>query len=163
MNPLHSMLSNVGTRPAQLLLAGSLLVLTLGPSGDAALADDAGKAVYGRRSNPEARATMQRQQAEAMARLSPQQRQQYFTARRELEQRAGSQRLDQLQQAERCLVPARTVAAIERCQQINQQQAMEARRSWQRDRAALQQRFNLPEWQRGRHRAGSKPDSKKGA
>jgi hypothetical protein len=91
------------------------------------------------------------------------QRQQYFAARRALEQRLSSQRLDRLQQAERCLMPARDVAAIERCQQTNQEQAMAFRRAQQREQAELQKRFNLPDWQRGRHRTGSKPDSKKGA
>jgi hypothetical protein len=163
MNPLHSVLPKTGTRPARLLLAGALLVLSLGQAGGAALAQDAGKTYYGRRANPEVRAARQRQQAEAMARLSPQQRQQYFAARRQLEQRFSSERLNQLQQAERCLVPARDVAAIERCQQTNRQQAMEFRRDRQRERAELQKRFNLPEWQRGGQRAGSRTDSKKGA
>ena len=162
MNLLHSVLPKAGMRRAQLLLAGSLLLLTLGQSGGSALAEDSGKG-YGRRPNPEARAAMQRQQAEAMARLSRQQRQQYFAARRQLEQRFSSERLNQLQQAERCLVPARDVAAIERCQQTNQEQAMAFRRAQQREQAELQKRFNLPDWQRGRHRTGSKPDSKKGA
>jgi hypothetical protein len=163
MNPLHSVLPKTGTLPAQLLLAGALLVLTLGQAGGAALAQDAGKAYDGRRANPEVRAARQRQQAEAMARLSPQQRQQYFAARRQLEQRFSSERLNQLQQAERCLVPARDVAAIERCQQTNGTQAMEFRRDWHRERAELQRRFNLPEGQRGGQRAGSRADSKKGA
>lgn len=162
MNLLHSVLPKAGMRRAQLLLAGTLLVLTLGQSGGSALAEDSGKG-YGRRPNPEARAAMQRQQAEAMARLSPQQRQQYFAARRQLEQRFSSERLNQLQQAERCLVPARDVAAIERCQQTNRQQAMEFRRDRQRERAELEKRFNLPDWTRGGHRAGSRADSKKGA
>lgn len=163
MNPLPSVWPHPSTRTPQLMLAGALLMLTLGQAGGAALAQDSGKPYDNRRPNPEARAARQRQQAEAMARLSPLQRQQYFAARRELEQRLSNQRLDQLQQAERCLVPARDVTAIERCQQTSQQQAMELRRAWQREQAALRQRFNLPAWQPGRHRTGSAPDSRKGA
>lgn len=163
MNPLPNIWPHPSTRTTQLLLASALLVLTLGQAGGAAQAQDSSKPYENRRPNPEARAAMQRQQAEAMARLSPLQRQQYFAARRELEQRLSNQRLDQLQQAERCLVPARDVAAIERCQQSSQQQAMDLRRVWQREQAVLRQRFNLPGWQPSRNRTGSTPTSRKGA
>jgi hypothetical protein len=64
----------------------------------------------------EGREALQRQRAEAMGRLSTQQRQQYFAAWRQLEQRQASQRLEQLEQSERCLVQARDVSAVETCQ-----------------------------------------------
>jgi hypothetical protein len=96
--------------------------------------------------NPERREAMQRQQAEAMSRLSASQRQQYFAARRELEQRGARQRLEQLSQAERCLVPARDLTAVERCQRTQQQQAMQQRRQQMADLAQLRRRFGLPGW-----------------
>jgi hypothetical protein len=96
--------------------------------------------------NSEQREAMQRQQAEAMSRLSASQRQQYFAARRELEQRGARQRLEQLSQAERCLVPARDLTAVERCQRTQQQQAMQQRRQQMADLAQLRRRFGLPGW-----------------
>jgi hypothetical protein len=68
------------SRPARLLLAGTLLILSLGLAGAPALAEDDGEG-HGRRARPERREVRQRQQAEAMAKLSPLQRQQYFAAR----------------------------------------------------------------------------------
>ncbi len=96
--------------------------------------------------NPERREAMQRQQAEAMSRLSASQRQQYFAARRELEQRGARERLEQLSQAERCLVQARDLTAVERCQRTQQQQAMQQRRQQMADLAQLRRRFGLPGW-----------------
>lgn len=127
-----------------MLLAVALL--NLGLTGGPALAEAEG---YGRRPKAERREVRQRQQAEAMAKLSPLQRQQYFAARRQLVQRQSSQRLDQLQQAERCLVPARDVTAIERCQQTLKRQAMEAHRARMRELAELQERYNLPHSKKG--------------
>lgn len=143
------------SHPARLLLAGTLLILSFGLAGAPALAENDGEG-YGRRANPERREASQRQWAEAMAKLSPQQRQQYFAVRRQLEQQQAAQRLDQLQQAERCLVPASDVAAIERCQRSLKQQAMEARRLRMRELAELQERFGLPGWSK-------RPQQKQGA
>jgi hypothetical protein len=93
MNLLHTFLPRAGKRPASLLLAGALLTMGLGGAGAAAFAEGTS---YGRRPNPERREAMQRQQAEAMAKLSSQERQAYFAARRQLEQRVSVERLDQL-------------------------------------------------------------------
>jgi hypothetical protein len=128
MNLLHTLLPRARQHPAPLLLAGTLLILGISQAGTAAFAEGTS---YGRRPNPERREAMQRQQAEAIAKLSSQQRQAYFAARRQLEQRVSVERLDQLSQAERCMVPA---------------QAMEQRRRWMTERAELQRRFGLPGW-----------------
>jgi len=141
MNLLHTFLPRTGQRPASLFLAGALLTMGVSGAGAAAFAEGTG---YGRRSNPERREAMQRQQAEAMAKLSSQERQAYFAARRQLEQRVSVERLDQLSQAERCMVPARGVDALQTCQRNLQDQAMEQRRRWMTERAELQRRFGLP-------------------
>ena len=72
MNLLKKLLPRAGQRPAPLLLAGTLLILGFSQAGAAAFAEGTG---YGRRPNPERREAMQRQQAEAIAKLSSQQRQ----------------------------------------------------------------------------------------
>ncbi len=132
---LNVMFNNLKRRPFSIPLAGALLILGASQAGGgAALA------------NPERREAMQRQQAEAMSRLSTSQRQQYFAARRALEQRSASQRLEQLSQAERCIVPARDRAAVESCQRSQQQQAMQQRRQQMADLAELRRRFGLPGW-----------------
>lgn len=118
-----------------------MLILGISQGGAAAFAEGTG---YGRRPNPERRETMQRQQAEAISKLSSQQRQAYFAARRQLEQRVSVERLEQLSQAERCMVPARDVDALQSCQRNLQDQAMEQRRRWMTERAELQRRFGLP-------------------
>lgn len=64
-----------------------MLILGASQTGGAALAE--GNA-YGQRPDPACREAMQRQQAEAMSRLSNSQRQQYFAARRNLEQRSAN-------------------------------------------------------------------------
>ena len=138
MTPLNGVLNNLKKGPVSLPLAVALLILGASQvGGGAALAD------------PERREAMQRQQAEAMSRLSTSQRQQYFAARRELEQRSASQRLEQLSQAERCMVPARDLAAVESCQRSQQQQAMQQRRQQMADLAELRRRFGLPGWGKG--------------
>lgn len=88
--------------------------------------------------------TLQRQQAEAMSRLSATRRQQYFAERRQLEKRISSQRLDQLSKAEGCFVKARDLPSIESCQRSQKDQAMEQRRRWMTERAELQRRFDMP-------------------
>lgn len=138
-------------RPHSPLLAAALLILGASQAGGAALAE--GNA-YGQRPDPERRdperrEAMQRQQAEAMSRLSTSQRQQYFAARRNLEQRSAKQRLEQLSQAERCILTARDLAAVESCQRSQQQQAMQQRRQQMADLAELRRRFGLPGWGKG--------------
>ena len=72
MNLLHTLLPRARQHPAPLLLAGTLLILGISQAGTAAFAEGTS---YGRRPNPERREAMQRQQAEAIAKLSSQQRQ----------------------------------------------------------------------------------------
>jgi hypothetical protein len=143
MNVLHPLLPRAGERSVPLLLAGTLLILGIGQAGTAAFAEGISD---GRRPNPARREVMQRQQVEAIAKLSSQQRQAYFAARRQLEQRVSVERLEQLSQAERCMVPARDVDALQSCQRSLQDKAMEQRRRWMTERAELQRRFGLPGW-----------------
>ena len=124
---LHSLLPSRPRRSAPLLLAVALLLPGLGQASPA-------------------HAERQRPQAEAMAKLSSEQRQAYFAALRQLEQRLAAERLAQLSQSERCLVPAKGVAAIETCQRNLQEQRREQRRRWMAERADLQRRFGLPGW-----------------
>ena len=145
------------TRRQPLLVAAALLLLASPLHGGAALA--------------EGRAATQRQQAEAMAKLSTQQRQQYFAARRELEQSQSSQRLEALKQSESCVLKARDSAAVESCQKQFMRKQKTARRSQMDELNQLQRRYNLPGW--GGQRYGEKgskktdkpnnPSSKKGA
>jgi hypothetical protein len=146
MTPYNAVFNICKRRPISPLLAAALLILGASLAGGAALAE--GNA-YGQRPDPARREAMQRQQAEAMSRLSTSQRQQYFAARRNLEQRSANQRLEQLSQAERCIVPARDLAAVESCQRSQQQQAMQQRRQQMADLAELRRRFGLPGWGKG--------------
>jgi hypothetical protein len=144
------------SRRRPLVLAAALLLLASPLQGGKALA--------------EGREVIQRQQAEAMTKLSTQQRQQYFAARRELEQRQSGQRLEALKESESCVLKARDGAAVERCQKQFLRKTRESRRGENNQLAELQRRFNLPGW--GGERAGekdasqkpakAKPDSKKG-
>jgi hypothetical protein len=145
------------SRRRPLLLASALLLLASPLQGGQALA--------------EGREAMQRPQAEAMTKLSTQQRQQYFAARRDLEQRQSTQRLEALKESESCVLKAGDGAAVERCQKQFIRRTKESRRSENTKLSELQRRFNLPGW--GSDRAGEKgggqkpakvnPDSKKGA
>jgi hypothetical protein len=145
------------SRHRPLLLAAALLLLASPLQPGKALA--------------EGREAAQRQQAEAMAKLSSQQRQQYFAARRELEQRQSSQRQEALKETEGCVMKARDVAAVERCQKQFIRKTKESRRSENTKLSELQRRFNLPGWgsersvekEGGQKPAKAKPDSKKGA
>ena len=123
-------------------LAAALLLLCSGPLW----AQSQSGSPTGQRPNPERREALQRQQAEAMSRLSATRRQQYFADLSQLEKRISSQRLDQLKKAEGCFVKARDLPAIESCQRSQQAQAMEQRRSWMTERAELQRRFGMPSW-----------------
>ena len=144
MTLLNTFLNKIKQRPLALLLAGGLLILGAGQVGGAALAEGGA-----RNANPERRQAMQRQQAEAMSRLSKSQRQQYFTDRRLLEQRSAGRRLEQLSQAERCIVPARDLAAVESCQRSQQKLATQQKRQEMADLAELRRRFGLPRWGNG--------------
>ncbi|MEB3263605.1 MAG: hypothetical protein VKJ66_04450, partial [Synechococcus sp.] len=63
------------------------------------------------------REAWERQQAQALERMSNWQRRTYFQDRRTLERRQSDQRLSLLSQAERCLDQARGLQAIQACQQ----------------------------------------------
>lgn len=123
-----------------LLLAAALLLLAGPFQGGPALA--------------EGREASLRQQAEAMARLSGQQRQQYFAARRDLDQRQAAQRQMALKESESCVLQARDATAVERCLKRFLRSTRESRRSQMEQLAQLQRRFNLPDW--GSDRAGEK-------
>jgi hypothetical protein len=145
------------SRRRPLLLAAALLLLASPLNGGKALA--------------EGREAIQRQQAEAMTKLSTQQRQQYFAGRRELEQRQSAQRLEALKESESCVLKAGDGGGVERCQKQFIRRTKESRRSENTKLSELQRRFNLPGW--GSERsvekdanqkpAKAKPDSKKGA
>jgi hypothetical protein len=119
-------------------------MLAQSQSGSAASERPSSERSTSDRPNRQRREAMQRQQAEAMSRLSTSRRQQYFAARRDLEKRFASQRLDQLSQAERCIVPARDLAAVETCQTSLQKEVRQQRRQQMADLAELQRRFGLP-------------------
>lgn len=133
------------TRRQPLLLAAALLLLASPLHGGQALA--------------EGRQATQRQQAEAMAKLSSQQSQQYFAGRRELEKRQSSQRLEALKEAEGCVLKARDVVAVEGCQKQYLRKIKQARRNQMNQLAELQRRFNLPGW--GAERGGDKDGGQK--
>ena len=134
-------------RARPLLLAAALLLLA--------------SPLHALAAQDEGREALQRQRAEAMGRLSTQQRQQYFAAWRQLEQRQASQRLEQLEQSERCLVQARDVSAVETCQKRFIQGERTLRQARMRELGELQGRFNLPGWGGPRH--GTRPEKTKGA
>jgi hypothetical protein len=140
--------SFVRLRP--LLLASALLLLA--------------SPLHGIAAQGEGREAMQRQRAEAMSRLSSQQRQQYFAARRQLEQRQATQRLEQLDQAERCLLQARGVSAVEICQKRSIQDRQTSRQGRMRELGELHSRFNLPGrgGPRQGERGGNRPEKTKG-
>jgi hypothetical protein len=134
-------------RPRPLLLVAVLLLFT--------------SPLHAIAAKGEGREAMQRQRAEAMSRLSSQQRQQYFTAWRQLEQRQTTQRLAQLNQAERCMVQARDLPAVEVCQKSFVEGERTLRQTRMRELGELQSRFNLPGW--GGPRQGNKPEKTRGA
>lgn len=105
----------------------------------------------------ERRQAMLRQQAEAFSRLSEHQRQEYFTALEQLEQRRSRDQLQQLSEARRCMGQARDLSAIEACQRAQQDQRRQRGRERRAAMAELRQRFGLPEW--GGRRHGSQPGS----
>ena len=121
-------------------LAAALLLLCSGPL----LAQSQSGSPAVQRPNPERREAMQRQQAEAMSRLSATRRQQYFADRRQLEKRISSQRLSQLSKAEGCFVKARDLAAVQSCQRSQHQEVRQQRRQQMAELAELQRRYGLP-------------------
>jgi hypothetical protein len=70
----------------------------------------------------------QRQRADALTKLSPQQRRDYVRAQRDLEQRFHSQRLTLLDQSGTCLEQARGLLAVEGCLERLQSGRMQLRR-----------------------------------
>ncbi|MCP9776706.1 MULTISPECIES: hypothetical protein [unclassified Cyanobium] len=121
-------------------MAAALLLLCSGPL----LAQSQSGSPAGQRPNPERREALQRQQAEAMSRLSVTRRQQYFADRRQLEKRISSQRLSQLSKAEGCFVKARDLAAVQSCQRSQHQEVRQQRRQQMAELAELQRRYGLP-------------------
>ena len=121
-------------------LAAALLFLCSGPL----LAQSQSGSPAVKPPNPEPREAVQRQQAEAMSRLSATRRQQYFAERRQLEKRISSQRLDQLNKAESCFVKARDLPAVQGCQRSQHQEVRQQRRQQMAEFAELQRRYGLP-------------------
>ena len=70
----------------------------------------------------------QRQRAEALTKLRPQQRRDYVKAQRDLEQRFHNQRLTLLDQSGTCLEQARGLLAMEGCLETLQSGRMQLRR-----------------------------------
>ena len=89
---------------------------------------------------------MQRQQVEALTRLSPSQRRAYVQAQRSLEQRLHGRRITLLDQSERCLGQAASQEAVQACAQAGQRSRMELRRQEMTELMEIQQRFGLPSW-----------------
>ena len=121
-------------------MAAALLFLCSGPL----LAQSQSGSPAVKPPNPEPREAVQRQQAEAMSRLSATRRQQYFAERRQLEKRISSQRLDQLNKAESCFVKARDLPAVQGCQRSQHQEVRQQRRQQMAEFAELQRRYGLP-------------------
>ena len=121
-------------------LAAAFLLLCSGPL----LAQSQSGSPAGLRPNPERLEALQRQQAEAMSRLSATRRQQYFDERLQLEKRISSQRLDQLNKAESCFVKARDLPAVQGCQRSQHQEVRQQRRQQMAEFAELQRRYGLP-------------------
>jgi hypothetical protein len=96
----------------------------------------------------------QRQRAEALTKLSPQQRRDYVRAQRDLEQRFHSQRLNLLDQSGTCLEQARGQVAVERCLDRLQSGRQQLRREEITLMQDLHQRFGLPVGRGGRQPAG---------
>ena len=121
-------------------LAAALLLLCSGPL----LAQSQSGSPAVQRPNPERREALQRQQAEAMSRLSTSQRQRYFAELRDLQLRFFNERQNRLAEAERCVVPARDRSALEGCQRSQDKLAKQQRRQQMADMTELRRRFGLP-------------------
>lgn len=94
----------------------------------------------------EQRQVMQRQQVEALTRLSPSQRRAYVQAQRSLEQRLHGRRITLMDQSERCLGQAVSQEAVQACVQTSQRSRMELRRQEMTEMMEIQRRFGLPGW-----------------
>ena len=84
------------------------------------------------------------QRLKAFTAMGPAQRQGFFQAQRSLEERFYRQRLNQLNQSERCLDQARGQSAVDTCLQTAQQARRDLRRQEMAEWQAVNQRFGLP-------------------
>ncbi len=125
---------------SQLALAAALM---LACSGVAFAQSQPGRPAS-ERSIREQRETFQRQQLEAMGRLSASQRQRYFAELRDLQLRFFNERQNRTAEAERCVVPARDRSALEGCQRTQDKLAKQQRRQQITDMTELRRRFGLP-------------------
>jgi len=121
-------------------LAAALFLLCSGPL----LAQSQSGSPAVQRPNPERREALQRQQLEAMSRLSTSQRQRYFAELRDLQLRFFNERQNRLAEAERCVVPAWDRSALEGCQSSQDKLAKQQRRQQMADMTELRRHFGLP-------------------
>ena len=84
------------------------------------------------------------QRLEVFTKMSPAQRQEFFQARRSLEERFYRQRLSQLSQTEGCLGQANGQSGVDACLQTAQQARRDLRNQEMGEWQALNQRFGLP-------------------
>ena len=80
------------------------------------------------------------EEVKALSALSPSDRKEYFSARRELERKSSDQRQAQLRSLEECLQRS----SADRCLEQARQQRKQERSQWRREIAALRQRYQLP-------------------
>jgi len=80
----------------------------------------------------------------ALSRLSPAERSQYLQAQQSLERQRSSQRLAQLDQAQRCLAQAAAEPAVQGCWRALLSDAQQLRRQDKAQQSQLAQRFGLP-------------------
>ena len=135
----------LSARSTALVLGGTAL------TGTPALAEPATAPWSGQGSDQVQKLKSQR--LKAFTAMGPAQRQGFFQAQRSLEERFYRQRLNQLNQSERCLDQARGQSAVDTCLQTAQQARRDLRRQEMAEWQAVNQRFGLPTPQ-GR---GSKP------
>lgn len=89
-------------------------------------------------------AERRQQEVEAIARLSPSQRREFFNARRSLERRQADQQISLLNSTERCLEQARGTQAVQACLQQELRQRLQQQRQQRSELGQLRQRFGLP-------------------
>jgi hypothetical protein len=77
-------------------------------------------------------------------RLSPEQRQEMFQARRDLERRSHAARIAILQEADRCIASANTWDAFQTCERQEQQARERFKADIRSEAQALRARFGLP-------------------
>lgn len=96
------------------------------------------------------RVELRPEEAQALLRLHPAARRDYFEARRQLERSSSEQRLAQLRQLEDCLSFARQRSVAETCLTQAQQRQWQQRRQGLAEQMSLRQRYGLPDlrpWQ----------------